>query len=91
MRKNNLIVKYDPDKNIVKLRDPDGIVDKLSLKEVQEIINDILSLVSNSWADCAVKAFQEHENKETRAWRRVSLIEAALILMMCIYRLIEVL
>ena len=85
MRKNNLIVKYDPNKNIVKL------IDKLPLKEVQEIINDILSLVSNTWADCAVKAFQEHGDKETRAWRRVSLIEAALILMMCIYRLIEVL
>ena len=63
----------------------------MTLKEVQEIINDILSLVSNAWADCAVKAFQEHEDKEARAWRRVSLIEAALILMMCIYRLIEVL
>lgn len=91
MRKNNLIVKYDPNKNIVKLKDPDGIIDKLPLKEVQEIINDILSLVANAWADCAVKAFQEHEDKEARAWRRVSLIEAALILMMCIYRLIEVL
>lgn len=91
MRKNNLIVEYDPNKNIVKLKDPDGTIDKLSLKEAQEMINDILSLVSNSWADCAVKAFQEHENKETRAWRRVSLIEVALILIMCIYRLIEVL
>ena len=91
MRKNNLIVKYDPNKNIVKLKDPAGIIDKLPLQEVQEIINDILSLVTNTWADCAVKAFQEHENKETRAWRRVSLIEAALILMMCIYRLIGVL
>ena len=89
MRKNNLIVKYDPNKNIVKLKDPDGIIDKLPLKEVQEIINDILSLVANAWADCAVKAFQEHGDKEARAWRRVSLIEAALILMMCIYRLIE--
>ena len=91
MRKNNLIIKYDPNKNIVKLKDPDGIIDKLPLKEVQEIINDILSLVTNAWADCAVKAFQEHGDKEARAWRRVSLIEAALILMMCIYRLIEVL
>lgn len=84
MRKNNLIIKYDPDKNTVKLKDPDGIVDKLPLKEVQEIINDILSLVANAWADCAVKAFQEHENKETRNWKIVCFIEAALILMMCI-------
>ena len=91
MRKNNLLVKYDPNKNIVKLKDPDGIIDKLPLKEVQEIINDILSLVANAWAESAVKTFQEHEDKETRAWRRVSLIEAALILIICIYRLIEVL
>lgn len=91
MRKNNLIVEYDPNKNIVKLKDPDGTIDKLPLKEAQEMINDILSLVANAWAKTAVKTFQKHENKEIRAWRRVSLIEAALILIMCIYRILEVL
>ena len=88
MRKNNLIVKYDPDKNTVKLKDPDGYIDKLPLKEVQEIINDILSLVSNAWADCAVKTFQARENKEIRTWKRVSIIEALLVLMMCIFRIL---
>lgn len=88
MRKNNLIVKYDPDKNTVKLRDPNGTMEKLSLKEAQEIINDILSLVSNAWADCAVKTFQARENREIRTWRRVSLIEALLVLMMCIFRIL---
>ena len=88
MRKNNLIVKYDPNKNTVKLRDPDGTIEKLSLKEAQEMINDILSLVSNAWADCAVKTFQERDNKEIRTWKRVSLIEALLVLMMCVFRIL---
>lgn len=80
----DLIVKYDPENNTVELKDPSGTIDKIPLKDVQEIINSILLLVTDAWAESAVKTFQKQQNKEARDWRRVSLFEAALLLMLCI-------
>ena len=51
---------------------------------MQDLINSILLLVSDAWAESAVKTFQEHQNREAHNWRTVSLIEAAIILILCI-------
>lgn len=80
----DLIVKYDPEKNVVQLKDPNGTIDKIPLDDMQDLVNSILLLTSDAWAESAVRTFQEHQNREAHNWRTVSLIEAAIILILCI-------